>query len=145
MRATLLAWGSDPLEPPGRRCRLAGKPAGPIARTGLGERPPWNPPGRRWRLAGKPAGPIARASPGEHSAFPGKPPDPMARNPRWPKRPRDFVAWPLALVAWGYRLLAVSRRGLPRGLVRRAPRYRGSRAGTPGSGGRRTPRPSPGR
>ena len=36
-RLTVLAWGSDPLEPPGRRWRLAGKPAGPIARAGPGE------------------------------------------------------------------------------------------------------------
>ena len=38
----LLAQGSDSLEPPGRRWRLAGEPAGPIARAGPGERTPWD-------------------------------------------------------------------------------------------------------
>src|SRR5205823_5259781 len=37
--------GATPLEPPGRRWRLADKPAGPIARAGPGERPPGTP---RW-------------------------------------------------------------------------------------------------
>src|SRR5258708_14348259 len=37
---TLLAQGGDPLEPPGRPSRLAGNPAGPIARARPGGRPP---------------------------------------------------------------------------------------------------------
>src|SRR5438552_1224157 len=56
-----------------------------IGSAGPGERPPWNPPGRRWRLAGKPAGPIARAGPGEHFAVPGASPrTPRPGTPRWP-------------------------------------------------------------
>jgi PPOX class probable F420-dependent enzyme len=51
--AAVLARGST--LPPG------GQAPGPTAR---------NPPGRRWRLVGKPAGPIARVSPGERPPEP---------------------------------------------------------------------------
>src|SRR5215472_4999370 len=53
-RRAVLARGSAPPDPPGRRWPLAGKPAGHIALLARGSAPP----GRRWPLAGKPAGHI---------------------------------------------------------------------------------------
>src|SRR6266702_2293422 len=57
---------------PGRRHAPAhaGDRAGAARGAGQGGRPPWNPPGRRWRLAGKPAGPIARAGLGARPRTP---------------------------------------------------------------------------
>ncbi len=58
--ATQCRRGRRPFRPE-RRPLAASARARVLHAAGLGGRPPWNPPGRRWRLAGKPAGPIARA------------------------------------------------------------------------------------
>jgi hypothetical protein len=98
-RLTVLAWGSDPLEPP--RGAAGAWPASrqaPARVLAWGSDPPWNPPGRRWRLAGKPAGPSARARHTGQGAGEGSP----GGGPDWTAK--DVLSWcpaaPVTTTLW---------------------------------------------